>query len=184
MVIINYSIIAPKTVEQTATEFKKNLKKKIKPKPFIKLKNVKKEKPEKAEKASDLYLVFSPVVSRTGTDISAALKNIENNKPTILVVLHHTFDTEAVVSKSGTLVERENVHTVDCLFYEDKGLLDCKKNEEAYEEAANWIVSNKNKFWQPKGIFSKQSPKEADGKSSHKQGTSSTDVQSSTDEHK
>lgn len=58
------------------------------------------------------------------------------------MVLHHTFDTEAVVSKSGTLVERENVHTVDCLFYEDKGLLDCKKNEEAYEEAANWIVSN------------------------------------------
>lgn len=75
---VNYSIIAPKTVEQTATEFKKNLKKKIKPKPFIKLKNVKKEKPEKAEKASDLYLVFSPVVSRTGTDISAALKNIES----------------------------------------------------------------------------------------------------------
>ncbi|KAI2664548.1 Lipid-A-disaccharide synthase [Labeo rohita] len=97
----------------------------------------------KKNKTSDIVLVFFPIVSRTGTDIDAAMKNIESlgNKPVILVVLHHTFDPEAVVSDSSKFVNRDNTLTVDCLFYEDKGLLECKRNNNAVKAAAKWLKS-------------------------------------------
>lgn len=63
------------------------------------------------------------------------------NKPVILVVLHHTFDPEAVVSDSSKFVKRDNTLTVDCLFYEDKGLLECKRNNEAVKQAEKWLKS-------------------------------------------
>lgn len=64
-----------------------------------------------------------------------------HDKPVILVVLHHTFDPEAVVSDSSKFVERKNTLTVDCLFYEDKGLLECKRNDKAYKKAIAWLKS-------------------------------------------
>lgn len=155
--------MTPKNVEQTALEFEENLKKNIK---YVKLKNVERGKKTR-EKPSDVYLAFCPVVSRTGTDIDATLKKIKDDTPTILVVLHHTFDTEVVVSNSSTFVARENMLVVDCLFYEGKGLLACKKNKEAYKEAAKWLKNRK----------------EAVGNSSRKQDTSSPDVRSSRNDH-
>ncbi|KAK2911891.1 hypothetical protein Q8A67_004024 [Cirrhinus molitorella] len=92
-------------------------------------------------KSSDIVLFFCPVVSCTGTDIDAAINNIHHSKPVILVVLHHTFDPEAVVSESRKFVKREHTLTVDCLFYEDKGLLQCKRNDKALEEAKEWLKS-------------------------------------------
>lgn len=64
-----------------------------------------------------------------------------HDKPVILVVLHHTFDPEAVVSDSSKFVDRKNTLTVDCLFYEDKGLLECKINDKAYDNAITWLES-------------------------------------------
>ncbi len=64
-----------------------------------------------------------------------------DDKPVILVVLHHTFDPEAVVSDSSKFVDRKNTLTVDCLFYEDKGLLECKRNDKACEKAIEWLKS-------------------------------------------
>lgn len=52
-------------------------------------------------------------------------------KPAVLVMLHHTFDTECVVPESSKAVNRANTITVDCLFHEDQGLLRCKKNYDA-----------------------------------------------------
>ncbi|KAL0984370.1 hypothetical protein UPYG_G00140560 [Umbra pygmaea] len=89
----------------------------------------------KSTAESDVILVFCPIVSRAGTDIEAALKQIQIGKPVILVVLHHTFNPDSIVSDSSKVVTREDVIlTVDCLFHESKGgLLDCPRNNEAAE---------------------------------------------------
>ncbi|XP_049339296.1 uncharacterized protein LOC111189988 isoform X1 [Astyanax mexicanus] len=91
----------------------------------------------------DFILVFCPVVSRAGTDIEAALKKLihlsKESKNTVLVVLHHTFDQEMTVADSSRSVNRENTLTVDCLFHEDRGLLQCYRNQEALEKVTHWI---------------------------------------------
>lgn len=68
---VKYSISAPDSVKDTANTFKRKLKNKTK----IKLKNA-----EKKNKPSDIVLVFFPVVSRTGTDIDAAVNSIKGKK--------------------------------------------------------------------------------------------------------
>ncbi|XP_058239791.1 trichohyalin-like [Hemibagrus wyckioides] len=94
------------------------------------------------EDECDFILGFCPTVSRSGTDIEAAMKklhNIPDTKPVVLVVLHHTFDPECVVPDSSRFVNRENMITVDCLFYEDSGLLQCQKNNEALTKTLQYL---------------------------------------------
>lgn len=154
MPTIKYSIDAPESVKDTANTFRKRLKDKTKFGSNIRLKNA-----EKKNKPSDIDLVFFPVVSRTGTDIDAAVKSIKDSKPVILVVLHHTFDPEAVVSDSSKFVDRKDTLTVDCLFYEDKGLLDCKRNDKACKDAAVWLKSVKRILKEhKKSVINKKDP--------------------------
>ncbi|TRY57383.1 hypothetical protein DNTS_024964 [Danionella cerebrum] len=127
---ISYHMETPDNVKGIAKAFKKKMKRK--------LMQIKFTKPSR-DKPSDVDLVFISIVSRSGTDIDAAVSKITDSKPALLVVLHHTFNTEAVTSKSSTCVQKPNIHTVDCLFYEDKGLLSCKANDEAYKDAARWL---------------------------------------------
>lgn len=136
---IKYSIKAPDSVKDVANTFKEKLKNKTKLKFTIKLKNA-----EKRDKPSDIDIVFIPVVSRTGTDIDAAVSSIKDDKPVLLVVLHHTFNPETVVPDSSKFVVRENTFTVDCLFFEDKGLLKCNNNDKAYKSAIAWLKSMKS----------------------------------------
>ncbi|XP_076866902.1 uncharacterized protein LOC143518348 [Brachyhypopomus gauderio] len=88
----------------------------------------------------DVILLFCPIVSRAGTDIEAGLTLITeaDSKPAVLVVLHHTFDPDYTVPDSSRSVTRKNTTTVDCLFYEYRGLLKCPKNEDAVKK----IVEN------------------------------------------
>lgn len=53
------------------------------------------------------------------------------SKPALLVMLHHTFDKDYVAPDSSRAVKRQNSLTVDCLFHEDQGLLQCTKNAES-----------------------------------------------------
>ncbi|XP_068433579.1 uncharacterized protein [Clinocottus analis] len=88
---------------------------------------------------SDFLLVFCPVVSRVGTDINVALQSISDNKPVILVVMHHTFDHERVIAASRRQVENPNVKlTVDCLFHEGS-LLKCELNNKALSEVKAFV---------------------------------------------
>ncbi|XP_036807258.1 uncharacterized protein LOC110527213 isoform X5 [Oncorhynchus mykiss] len=81
---------------------------------------------------SDVIMAFCPTVSRAGTDIEAALQQIPMGKDVILVVLHHTFNPDYTVPYSSRLVTRSDVIlTVDCLFHESLGLLDCPRNDAA-----------------------------------------------------
>ncbi|XP_037389257.1 uncharacterized protein LOC119262235 [Pygocentrus nattereri] len=94
----------------------------------------------------DVILVFCPVASRAGTDIEAALKNLNDKsatKPAVLVVLHHTFDPDSTVPDSSRAVTRRNTFTVDCLFYEDSGLLQCRKNDTALEKITQYLKLQK-----------------------------------------
>ncbi|XP_049447016.1 uncharacterized protein si:ch211-245h14.1 isoform X5 [Epinephelus fuscoguttatus] len=83
---------------------------------------------------SDYLLVFCPIASRVGTDISEALENMPGGKKAILVVMHHTFNPDHVVAPSNRQVTNPKVFlTVDCLFYEGKLLQTCL-NEIALHE--------------------------------------------------
>ncbi|XP_073670736.1 uncharacterized protein [Paramisgurnus dabryanus] len=85
----------------------------------------------KVEKC-DVILVFCPIVSRAGTDIQAALDQLNNcseSKPAVFMVLHHTFDREKVLPDSSRFITRGNTLTVNCLFNEDEGLLACDTND-------------------------------------------------------
>ncbi|KAM9421142.1 uncharacterized protein ACWYII_021353 isoform 3-T3 [Salvelinus alpinus] len=88
-----------------------------------------------SQEKSDVIMAFCPIVSRAGTDIEAALQQIPAGKPVILVVLHHTFNPDYTVPDSSRLVTRGDVIlTVDCLFHESQGLLECHRNEAAVKE--------------------------------------------------
>ncbi|XP_036420242.1 GTPase IMAP family member 7-like [Colossoma macropomum] len=91
---------------------------------------------------SDVILVFCPIISRVESDIKAALKKIHeipDIMPVILLALHHTFDPESIVAHSSQFITRENTVTAECLFHEDKGLLNCAKNKEALIKITEWL---------------------------------------------
>ncbi|KAG9281974.1 hypothetical protein AMEX_G558 [Astyanax mexicanus] len=96
----------------------------------------------------DVILCFCPVVSKAGINIEAALQKLNDfpvTKDVVLVVLHHTFDPKCTVPDSSRSVSRENTLTVDCLFHEDRGILHCSQNEEAFRTVLKLIdtkVSN------------------------------------------
>ncbi|XP_051816495.1 uncharacterized protein si:ch211-245h14.1 [Acanthochromis polyacanthus] len=87
----------------------------------------------------DYLLVFCPVASRVGTDISEALDHIPADKPAVLVVMHHTFNRHHVIAPSSRLVQNPNILlTVDCLFHENK-LLSCDLNDKMWHEFYNFL---------------------------------------------
>ncbi|XP_041661716.1 uncharacterized protein LOC121521655 isoform X2 [Cheilinus undulatus] len=73
---------------------------------------------------SDYILLFCPIASRVGTDISEALENIPaGDKEVILVVMHHTFNKDHVVADSRWQVNDSKVLlVVDTLFFEGRPL--------------------------------------------------------------
>ncbi|CAB1340237.1 unnamed protein product, partial [Coregonus sp. 'balchen'] len=79
---------------------------------------------------SDVILFFCSIVS--------------HGKPVILVVLHHSFDPECVVSDSSRLVTRGDVIlTVNCLFHESQGvLLECPRNEKQSKRFRRRLTCN------------------------------------------
>uniref|UniRef100_A0A3B1K905 Uncharacterized protein n=1 Tax=Astyanax mexicanus TaxID=7994 RepID=A0A3B1K905_ASTMX len=100
---------------------------------------------------SAIILCFCPVVSRAGTDIKAALQKLNDilvTKDVVLVVLHHTFNTELTVPDSSRSVSRKNTLTVDCLFHEDRGILHCSQNEEAFRTVLKLMDTKVSMFHQ------------------------------------
>ncbi|XP_029966843.1 uncharacterized protein LOC115402434 isoform X5 [Salarias fasciatus] len=69
---------------------------------------------------ADYYLVFCPISSRVGTDVSEAMEHLPAGKAAVLVVMHHTFNPEQVIPPSSRLVTDRRVRlTVDCIFYQN-----------------------------------------------------------------
>ncbi|KAI7799986.1 hypothetical protein IRJ41_020132 [Triplophysa rosa] len=80
-----------------------------------------------------LILVFCPVVSRVGTDIEEALRGIPANRPTVLIVMHHTHSTNHVGPSSSITSSPVNVvDYIHVLFHDTVGgLLPCLANNSA-----------------------------------------------------
>ncbi|XP_048048948.1 uncharacterized protein LOC125269907 [Megalobrama amblycephala] len=98
----------------------------------------------------DVILDFCTISSRVGTDIDAALKDLNNrsaSKPAIFMVLHHTFEPDKVIPDSSSYVNRMDTLTVDCLFNEDQGLLKCIRNDEALTKIAQPFKLQKQCKW-------------------------------------
>lgn len=121
--------------------------KRLKPQEDI-IRNVLQQIPDLQEVSTaaecDVILVFTIIVSRTGTDIDAAVNELNalpvpESKPAVFMVLHHTFDPEKIVPDSSRHVTRRNTLTIDCLFDEDEGLLKCVRNNEALEGMKQWL---------------------------------------------
>ncbi|XP_028840433.1 fibronectin-like isoform X4 [Denticeps clupeoides] len=95
----------------------------------------------------DVVLVFCLVVSRAGTDIEAALVEInKETKPAILVVMHHTLSRDVFPDSSRFVTGEQVLITVDCLFQEDQGLLRCKQNDTSFTQIQNILAHLVNKF--------------------------------------
>uniref|UniRef100_A0AAY4CHZ4 Uncharacterized protein n=1 Tax=Denticeps clupeoides TaxID=299321 RepID=A0AAY4CHZ4_9TELE len=95
---------------------------------------------------SSVILAFCPIVSRLGTDIEEALRHLKYEKPVVLVVMHHTSDPEYVVPKSSIHVKDKNIFTVDCLFFDDKGMLNCRRNDDAYDKVVQRLKEHQSSF--------------------------------------
>lgn len=110
---------------------------------------------------SDIVILFCPIVSRFECDITAALsyakgkdEGCENKQISflimmqtldflsfppkdndwnnlVLVAMHHTFDKAYVLPQHRNIEGREIQLLVECLFYENTGLLKCPRNKEA-----------------------------------------------------
>ncbi|XP_031655353.1 uncharacterized protein LOC109887678 isoform X2 [Oncorhynchus kisutch] len=113
---------------------------------------------------SDVIITFCPIVSRAGTDIEAALQEIPTGKRVVLVAMHHSFNPDCTVPDCSRLVTRGDMLTVDCLFHENQGLLDCPRNTEAVRTIwshLNIQPMNKNTR---KGLFKNKKPSEQKSK--------------------
>ncbi|XP_034999853.2 uncharacterized protein si:ch211-245h14.1 isoform X3 [Hippoglossus stenolepis] len=94
----------------------------------------------------DYCLLFCPITSRVGTDVGLSLRHIPENKPTILVVMYHTFDRNHHVLDSRRLTDDPRVHLkVNCLFHEQK-LLSCSCNDIAQFEIRRFLGFPQNSW--------------------------------------
>ncbi|XP_036964588.1 uncharacterized protein LOC119025285 isoform X2 [Acanthopagrus latus] len=99
----------------------------------------------------DIIIVFCPITSRVGSDVSAAMREIPaGDKPVILVLMHHTRDVDFstdVKKWSGTY---QNVKLdVHVLFHETQpGLLKCPRNDEAVQQIQTVLKAHSRRWLQ------------------------------------
>ncbi|KAI1897486.1 hypothetical protein AGOR_G00083770 [Albula goreensis] len=94
----------------------------------------------------DFIVAFCPIASRAGTDIDAARQRIPGGRPAILVLMHHTFDPFYSVPDSTRRMSTADILVVNCLFYEDKGLLNCGINDSAIVAVQRELNTGKTIF--------------------------------------
>ncbi|XP_062372826.1 uncharacterized protein LOC134060213 isoform X2 [Sardina pilchardus] len=87
----------------------------------------------------DFILAICLIVSRIGTDVEAVRRLIPDTRPSILMVMHHTFNPEMVVPDSKRFAKGYNTLLVDFLYHEDEGLLNCEKNRNSFNNMIQWI---------------------------------------------
>ncbi|KAL6464112.1 hypothetical protein MHYP_G00285030 [Metynnis hypsauchen] len=91
----------------------------------------------------DFILVYchtvSPADSSRTTEAAQQILQKLPDKPALLVGLHYTGDPEYTVPDSSRGVNRENTLTVDCLYHEHEGILQCQSNREALDKVTDWI---------------------------------------------
>ncbi|XP_050923267.1 uncharacterized protein LOC108888572 isoform X28 [Lates calcarifer] len=84
----------------------------------------------------DVIIVFCPIVSRAGSDVKAATRNISGSKPIILVLMHHTRKPDhSTGGKMWSETFPGIVLEVNVLYHEtESGLLTCSENDKAIKK--------------------------------------------------
>ncbi|XP_025754710.1 uncharacterized protein LOC112841729 isoform X1 [Oreochromis niloticus] len=94
------------------------------------------------EDDGEVIIVFCPVVSRTGTDVEAAMAQVTGDKPVILVVMHHAYEARSV---SSAKTWKDSCKVVLCVhvFYHEKvpGLLPCQENNDAISKIQTELLN-------------------------------------------
>lgn len=79
-----------------------------------------------------VVLVFCPMASRAGTDITAALRNVPEHKDAILVTMHYTTNPQYSLSTLRQYVTANIKEAVHILFHDSMGgILNCDHNRQA-----------------------------------------------------
>ncbi|XP_056150885.1 uncharacterized protein si:ch211-245h14.1 isoform X1 [Lampris incognitus] len=83
-----------------------------------------------------IIIVFCPVLSRIMSDVYNAMENIPDDKPVILVLMHHTHNVSCIVPMmSASRKSFKMVLAVNVLYHETAhGLLNCARNDAAVSE--------------------------------------------------
>ncbi|KAF3702732.1 hypothetical protein EXN66_Car018420 [Channa argus] len=91
-----------------------------------------------------IIIVFCPIISRVGTDVQAAMHDVEGDKPIILVLMHHVHEARNT-STMKTWGDGYNVVLqVDVFFHGTaSGLLDCQQNNKAATGIKNKLLEYK-----------------------------------------
>ncbi|NP_001373715.1 uncharacterized protein LOC100149772 [Danio rerio] len=92
----------------------------------------------------DFILYICLITSRAGTDIDAAIRNLNHVAADIQVimgVLFLTIDPEKTIPDTNSARNEENIYFVDFLFNEDEGFMNCQKNKDAIKKLARYMKS-------------------------------------------
>ncbi|XP_028249992.1 uncharacterized protein LOC114426652 [Parambassis ranga] len=86
----------------------------------------------------DIIIVFCPITTRVGSDVEAVKRYAavsSNNKPVIVVLMHHTRDKEFSPGERKWFDDPRFVLEVHVLFHQtQRGLLQCAQNDQAVTE--------------------------------------------------
>uniref|UniRef100_A0AAV2J9F9 Uncharacterized protein n=1 Tax=Knipowitschia caucasica TaxID=637954 RepID=A0AAV2J9F9_KNICA len=83
---------------------------------------------------SDVILLFCPILTRTASDLDAAVRNIPDgakDKPVVLVLMHHTFDPNEVLDRTRWSKQHPCLKEEVRVLFHRNGLLQCDRNKEA-----------------------------------------------------
>ncbi|XP_048841302.1 uncharacterized protein LOC125714601 isoform X2 [Brienomyrus brachyistius] len=90
--------------------------------------------------SSNVILLFCPVVSRIGTDMEAAMDRVTEDKPVILVFMHHCRSSSHMTNITVQPSSNKIVQIVHCAFHESQGLLECTENRQAVAEVRSKLL--------------------------------------------
>ncbi|XP_072558576.1 uncharacterized protein [Paramormyrops kingsleyae] len=90
--------------------------------------------------SSSIILVFCTVVSQIRTDMEAAMARVTEDKPVILVFMHHCHSPSHMTDITVQLCRGNIVQVVHCAFHETKGLLECKENEQVVKAVRSTLL--------------------------------------------
>ncbi|XP_068564980.1 uncharacterized protein [Cebidichthys violaceus] len=85
--------------------------------------------------------VFCPISSRVASDVEAAMTDVKDDKPVILVLMHHTRQARPTSMKTWQDDDRVVLH-VNVFYHDTVGLLRCEQNDAAVTEIQNKLLES------------------------------------------
>nr|XP_023649114.1 uncharacterized protein LOC111834260 [Paramormyrops kingsleyae] len=93
--------------------------------------------------SSNVILLFCPVVSQIGTDMDGAMAGVTEDKPVILVFMHHCHNPSHMTNTTVQPTRSNIEQVVHCAFHECTGLLRCQENEQAVADVQAMLMKHK-----------------------------------------